>query len=462
MIKSVKKVLLMLLAIIAVIVPLNVLAADSSLELKCSTDKIKPEAKSHCEIYGTSSANIKSISMTIHLSDGITDYFDGKTSFFVPAEAWNGSTNSSEVCTKNEENYNYNCTVKSTSSVTGTFKIADIYFSGESGEGYDSNIKVGTITLTDTSDNITSAATITKNFRVMSNNNKLAQVLIDDDVVEPFGDRNPVYNYTTQKDSVNIAAQKYNAKATVSGDIGRRKLEYGQNIFYIYVTAEDGTIKTHSINITREDTRSNNNYLYKFGFIDKDINFDKDKAEYELTIENKVNKLASCYTKVNQDNILCIDENEFTYVDSKSGSLYIINDKYENEIIPFADVVEKCEDNSPNRVCKYYYKDELVGEYITLLNGRDVTLDYMVLSDLNVGLNTLKVVVIAENESEREYVFKINRLNEEGKSEVKNESNAAVENPKTGAFISIALLVGILGGSTYVIHNLKKKNKFNN
>ncbi len=69
-----------------------------------------------------------------------------------------------------------------------------------------------------------------------------------------FTPSNTVYNVLVPEEtkSIEIYAQVANSKASVTGT-GTKSLEIGKNAFVLVVTAEDGTKKTYTINVTRNN-----------------------------------------------------------------------------------------------------------------------------------------------------------------------------------------------------------------
>lgn len=72
---------------------------------------------------------------------------------------------------------------------------------------------------------------------------------------------------------------------------GDTNLKEGENIIKLIVTAEDGTTtKTYTLNIKRENKiLSKNNNIKKLTINNYDINFNKNKKEYDLIINNEDN-----------------------------------------------------------------------------------------------------------------------------------------------------------------------------
>ena len=88
-----------------------------------------------------------------------------------------------------------------------------------------------------------------------SNNANLSNLGIRPNDFSGFTPGTTTYNVTVPEDveSVEVYAIAQESSATVSGT-GTKTLEYGANALSVTVTAEDGTTKTYTINVTREET----------------------------------------------------------------------------------------------------------------------------------------------------------------------------------------------------------------
>ena len=88
-----------------------------------------------------------------------------------------------------------------------------------------------------------------------SNNANLSNLGIRPNDFSGFTPGTTTYNVTVPEDveSVEVYATAQESSATVSGT-GTKTLEYGANALSVTVTAEDGTTKTYTINVTREET----------------------------------------------------------------------------------------------------------------------------------------------------------------------------------------------------------------
>lgn len=91
-----------------------------------------------------------------------------------------------------------------------------------------------------------------------SNNANLSNLGIKPNDFSGFKASVTAYNVTVQEDveTVEVYATAQDSKATVSGT-GKKNLETGKNTVTVTVTAEDGTEKTYTINITRGKTEEN-------------------------------------------------------------------------------------------------------------------------------------------------------------------------------------------------------------
>ena len=134
---------------------------------------------------------------------------------------------------------------------TGSIKVVatsvDDMQDSETGTPYSTG---GTITVEGTSDSDSSNDTTTEQ---ESSNANLSNLGIRPNDFSGFKPGTTTYNVTVPEDveSVEVYATAQDSAATVSGT-GSQTLAYGENTLSVVVTAEDGTTKTYTINITRE------------------------------------------------------------------------------------------------------------------------------------------------------------------------------------------------------------------
>ena len=99
----------------------------------------------------------------------------------------------------------------------------------------------------------TSGSSTTTTPEKKSSNANLSNLGIRPNDFSGFTPGTTTYNVTVPEDveSVEVYATAQDSGATVSGT-GNKTLEYGENALSVVVTAEDGTTKTYTINVTRE------------------------------------------------------------------------------------------------------------------------------------------------------------------------------------------------------------------
>lgn len=123
-----------------------------------------------------------------------------------------------------------------------------------------------------------------------SNNNNLSTLIITDTNIL-FDKDKTKYDLTTTASEIQISASKEDSKSSMVGSIGKHILNYGLNTFSIKVIAENGSVKTYNINITRQDVRSDNNYLKSLTLSKGILKFSKIITTYNVDVENDVEKI---------------------------------------------------------------------------------------------------------------------------------------------------------------------------
>ena len=93
-----------------------------------------------------------------------------------------------------------------------------------------------------------------------SNNANLSNLGIKPNDFKGFKPATTSYNVTVPNDieKVTVYATAQDKKATIKGN-GTQKLNVGKNALNVVVTAEDGTTKTYTINVTREEAKNDKN-----------------------------------------------------------------------------------------------------------------------------------------------------------------------------------------------------------
>ena len=451
------------------ILPFYVSAESTgSVNISCSPSTIKSGETTSCTITGKTDSDVSSISMGIKLSENL------EAVEFKPNSTWLGDDIS---------NGKIDIYTNSGDPVKSEFTIGTLKIKAKDGV----IAKDESLTLTsnvfyhDRAEYKIPDATTS--IRIPSNNNSLSSIKVNDD--GKFFDENKTsFDLTIKSDTANIGVTTKDGKAKVKGD-GRQKLNYGKNTFKIEVTAEDGSKKVYTLNINRPDSRSKENYLLDFGFLNHDIKFDKNKTEYELIVENNISKMGVFSSETKSpipktdmfSNVLFIDGTKVSVSDNVNINITLNGIDLDKKMQELGDYLynsdassleEKCNDDKTE--CLAYKDGELFGKYIDkggtyykncipisyfYEDGDGNTLyNLYVFDDLKVGTNSLKYKVIAENGDERVYTFNIIRKDADGKV-----ADNDIMPPQTGNTIYVIAVIMLVLSFGVGIYFYTKKIK---
>ena len=451
------------------ILPFYVSAESTgSVNISCSPSTIKAGETTSCTITGKTDSDVSSISMGIKLSENL------EAVEFKPNSTWLGDDIS---------NGKIDIYTNSGDPVKSEFTIGTLKIKAKSGV----IAKDESLTLTsnvfyhDRAEYKIPDATTS--IRIPSNNNSLSSIKVNDDG-KFFDEKETSFDLTIKSDTANIVVTTKDSKAKVKGD-GQQKLNYGKNTLKIEVTAEDGSKKVYTLNINRPDSRSKENYLLDFGFLNHDIKFDKNKTEYELIVENNISKMGvfSSETKSSTpktdmfSNVLFIDGTKVSVSDNVNINITLNGIDLDKKMQELGDYLynfdassleEKCNDDKTE--CLAYKDGELFGKYIDkggtyYKNGIPISYFYedgdgntlynlYVIDDLKVGTNSLKYKVTAENGDERTYTFNIIRKDADGKV-----ADNDIMPPQTGNTIYVIAVIMLVLSFGVGIYFYTKKIK---
>ena len=416
-----KKKIIIFIALISVLLPINVKALTGSINLSCDKTKLNPNEETTCYVKGNINEEVSGIDATLVLGDNLILSSITKDSIWDSGDVGTDS-NKIVLVTSNNPKGNFNVV---------TFKVK-----AGSKSNMDTKISLSDVKLSNATDFTETDFTVDDvSIRIPSTVNTLSSLTVSGTTFN-FNENTTSYELEVDSDKVTISATRKDTNSVVSGDTGSKNLKYGLNTFYVKVTSESGSVKTYTLKITRPDNRSKENYMLSFKFGNYDLDFSKDKTNYDLIVNNKITRIASCYGEMNDDTILCIDAENLKYSD-KANINISINDKNLNDLF-----------DEENKVAYFNeYKD-------------DKKSGYVILDDLKVGNNELKVIVTAENEEERTYILNINRKNEEGKIIDKTEEEIT-SNSGTGSIYMIIVGIVMVVALVVLFIVLRRKNLFN-
>lgn len=131
---------------------------------------------------------------------------------------------------------------------------------------------------------------LTKTIKVQSGINNLSSVTIAGNQLNPAFDPDSVnYDILVNEDteSINISATLESLTSKFVNGFGPREvaIDYGNNEVLLKVQAEDGSIKTYTINVKREDNRSNDSSLLSLSVDPAKIIFNKNNKVYHTSVD---------------------------------------------------------------------------------------------------------------------------------------------------------------------------------
>lgn len=434
-----KKKIIIFIALISVLLPINVKALTGSINLSCDKTKLNPNEETTCYVKGNINEEVSGIDATLVLGDNLILSSITKDSIWDSGDVGTDS-NKIVLVTSNNPKGNFNVV---------TFKVK-----ARSKSNMDTKISLSDVKLSNATDFTETDFTVDDvSIRIPSTVNTLSSLTVSGTTFN-FNENTTSYELEVDSDKVTISATRKDTNSVVSGDTGSKNLKYGLNTFYVKVTSESGSVKTYTLKITRPDNRSKENYMLSFKFGNYDLDFSKDKTNYDLIVNNKITRIASCYGEIDDDTILCIDAENLKYSD-KANINISINDKNLNDLFDEEKIELKCNDDETS--CEVYFENNKIGmiEY-----KDDKKSGYVILDDLKVGNNELKVIVTAENEEERTYILNINRKNEEGKIIDKTEEEIT-SNSGTGSIYMIIVGIVMVAALVVLFIVLRRKNLFN-
>lgn len=434
-----KKKIIIFIALIGVLLPVNVKALTGSINLSCDKVKLNPNEETTCYVKGNINEEVSGIDATLVLGDNLTLSSITKDSIWDSGDVGTDSNKIVLVTSNNPK---------------GSFNVVTFKVKAGNKSNIDTKISLSDVKLSNAIDFTETDFTVDDvSIRIPSTVNTLSSLTVSGTTFN-FNENTTSYELEVDSDKVTINATRKDTNSVVSGDTGSKNLKYGLNTFYVKVTSESGSVKTYTLKITRPDNRSKENYMLSFKFGNYDLDFSKDKTNYDLIVNNKITRIASCYGEIDDDTILCIDSESLKYSDKANVNISI-NGKNLNDLFDEDKIELKCNDDETS--CEVYFENNKIGmvEY-----KDDKEFGYVILDDLKVGNNQLKVIVTAENEEERTYILNINRKNEEGKIIDKTEEEIT-SNSGTGSIYMIIVGIVMVVALVVLFIVLRRKNLFN-
>ena len=250
------------------IIPTTANAAGFSVNINCPSTS-SAGAQISCNISATpSGVTLNGVNGTFNLGSGLT--FKGFTASSGFSD-YSGGSSSGLVLGKTSG--------FSSTTTLGTLNVA-IPSDATSNQTY--TVGLTNVAASDTEYNDYNANSVSATIRIKSNENRLSSLSISGGSIN-FNPDTTSYSTTINSQTATISAIKKDSSSSMIGNLGTVSLNYGTNTFKISVTSETGVTRTYTINITRPDTRSKNNYLSSLVVSNTNISFNRDTLVYNLS-----------------------------------------------------------------------------------------------------------------------------------------------------------------------------------
>ncbi len=289
-----------------------------------------------------------------------------------------------------------------------------------------------------------SVSNVNKTIRVTDSNNYLSNIILSEGTID-FDKLKTTYDVKNiNGSSIDITATLESSYAKLSGDVGKKNLNFGLNTFKITVTSEAGVNRIYTLNIYRNDNRDKTNTLSSLEIENYKISpdFNKNTVNYTLTVKKDV-------TSVKINATLDSDKSSFnkgygprtvnlTYgvntilikvtSESKSTKTYTIkitreDDRSSNNYLKSLNVSSgDFEFNKKTQNYSFTVQNEVTSiKVFAVAEDEKSKVSGAQTYNLKEGLNKINIVVTAENKQTRTYTLQVTRIVKNINKEVNNK-----------------------------------------
>lgn len=223
------------------------------------------------------------------------------------------------------ETLNYNATVANNIREVEVTGVAEDPNATVTGNGVQSlNVGHNQVEITVTAENNTFRIYTIDVYREPSTNNYLSDLKVDGATVEGFNREKLTYKLTVENDvtEVDIQAVLEDASATIASGTGVTHLSTGTNSIDVTVTAEDGTSKIYTLEITRKMSANNNLALLSTleGMLSPA--FTKENTNYTMQVPYEIKELTITAVTEDANSVFHIEGNS-DFVVGADNMVYI-------------------------------------------------------------------------------------------------------------------------------------------
>ncbi|MCI7332502.1 MAG: cadherin-like beta sandwich domain-containing protein [Mollicutes bacterium] len=306
------------------------------------------------------------------------------------------------------------------------------------------SVSISNIISLDKNNDEHSVSNVNKTIRVTDSNNYLSNIILSEGTID-FDKSKTTYDVKNINGStIDITATLESSYAKLSGDVGKKNLNFGLNTFKITVTSEAGVNRIYTLNIYRNDNRDKTNTLSSLEIENYKISpdFNKNTVNYTLTVKKDV-------TSVKINATLDSDKSSFnkgygprtvnlTYgvntilikvtSESKSTKTYTIkitreDDRSSNNYLKSLNVSSgDFEFNKKTQNYSFTVQNEVTSiKVFAVAEDEKSKVSGAQTYNLKEGLNKINIVVTAENKQTRTYTLQVTRIVKNINKEVNNK-----------------------------------------
>lgn len=307
------------LGIIGLLTPFSIKALTGDVTVSCAKNKLSKGETTTCTVKGNITEGVSAVSAKVDLGENLTFIS------FTPDSSWQGDGEEGNI-----ELYTDN-------NKSGIFNIGTITVKAGNTSGVSTSVGLKEVKLSDASFSETDMTVQPFSIRIPSEVNSLSSINTTPSISD-FDSNKTDYELetVTYQNTITISPVLSDSSATVSGDVGEKKLSYGVNNFKITVTSESGSSKDYTLKVTRPESRE----LTSLKINNKEIDLKTGIYEYTYKVDNSVTKVsvyAEYQTGLTDGYLRFTDDfGSRTIEDLKVGNneiLIKVTDEYDEELV---------------------------------------------------------------------------------------------------------------------------------
>ena len=306
------------------------------------------------------------------------------------------------------------------------------------------SVSISNIISLDKNNDEHSVSNVNKTIRVTDSNNYLSNIILSEGTID-FDKSKTTYDVKNiNGSSIDITATLESSYAKLSGDVGKKNLNFGLNTFKITVTSEAGVNRIYTLNIYRNDNRDKTNTLSSLEIENYKIlpDFNKNTVNYTLTVKKDVTSVKinatldsdkSSFNKGYGPRTVNLNYGVNTILikvtsESKSTKTYTIkvtreDDRSSNNYLKSLNVSSgDFEFNKKTQNYSFTVQNEVTSiRVFAVAEDEKSKVSGAQTYNLKEGLNKINIVVTAENKQTRTYTLQVTRIVKNINKEVNNK-----------------------------------------